>query len=124
MTFTGTMKKNKAEIPPQFLNSSNRDIGSTIFGFQDNCNLLSYIPKIKNLPRDLKVFLSMFEETVDVLSISEDQPRSGPCHECGKHRNNKTTVHCHECHVFVCKKHSVSKTTCSNCNNVESYSDD
>lgn len=47
LTFTGTIKKNKTEIPPQFLNSSTRDIGSTIFGFQDECTLLSYVPKKK-----------------------------------------------------------------------------
>lgn len=33
LTFIGTMKKNKAKIPPQFLNNSTRDISSTIFGF-------------------------------------------------------------------------------------------
>lgn len=79
--------------------------------------------KVKNLPRELKVFLSKYEDNVDVPSISEYQPRSGPCHECGKHRNNKTTVRCHECHVFVCKKHSVCKTTCNNCNSTENDSD-
>lgn len=49
LTFTGTMKKNKAEILLQILNSSTRDIDLMIFGFQDECTLLSYIPKKKKL---------------------------------------------------------------------------
>lgn len=237
LTFIGTMKKNKAEIPPQFLNTLSRDIGSTIFGFQEECTLLSFVPKkkkndlllstmhdegkidedsgkpviildynrtkggvdtvdqkcsnysttrktrrwplallfrfldmagvnahvifvsnnmtkngipqtlrsrmnfierlsfslleehlkerakIKNLPKELKYFLSKYEEAV-VPTVSENQAKSGPCHECGKHRNNKTTVRCCECQIFVCKKHSVSKTTCNNCNTATKDNDD
>lgn len=79
--------------------------------------------KINNPPRELKMNLSKYENTIDLLNISEYQQRSGSCHECGKHRNNKTRVRFHECHVFVCKKHSVCKTTCYDCNTAENESD-
>lgn len=60
--------------------------------------------KIKNLPKEIKLFLSKYEETVDIPRISENEARAEPCHECGKYRINKTTVRCYEHHVFVCKK--------------------
>lgn len=43
----GTLKKNKAEIPPAFSNAQDREILSSIFGFQKKCTLVSYtcIPK-------------------------------------------------------------------------------
>lgn len=41
-----TLKKNKREIPTCFLDTKNRQICSTKFGFGDNnCLLLSYVPK-------------------------------------------------------------------------------
>ncbi|XP_071052964.1 piggyBac transposable element-derived protein 4-like [Onthophagus taurus] len=36
LSFIATMKKNKPEIPPQFLPNKNREVGSSIFGFQDD----------------------------------------------------------------------------------------
>ncbi|KAL4089192.1 hypothetical protein QTP88_024253 [Uroleucon formosanum] len=45
-TIVGTLKKNKREIPTCFLDTKNRQICSTKFGFGDNnCLLLSYVPK-------------------------------------------------------------------------------
>jgi len=45
-TMVGTLKKNKREIPTCFLDTKNRQICSTKFGFGDNnCLLLSYVPK-------------------------------------------------------------------------------
>ena len=39
------MKKNKAEIPKEFLPRKNRVVGSTLFGFQKEKMMLSYVPR-------------------------------------------------------------------------------
>lgn len=41
----GTLKKNKREIPPQFLPSRDREVGSSIFGFTSDSTLASFVPK-------------------------------------------------------------------------------
>jgi hypothetical protein len=45
LTYTGTMRKNKPEIPPQMLASRSRQLYSSLFGFQRNMTLVSYVPK-------------------------------------------------------------------------------
>ncbi|XP_054729254.1 piggyBac transposable element-derived protein 4-like [Anastrepha obliqua] len=45
LTLVGTLKKNKREVPPQFLPSRHRDVGSSIFGFTSDATLVSYVPK-------------------------------------------------------------------------------
>jgi hypothetical protein len=41
----GTLRGNKCEIPPQFVNTRNREVCSDLFGFQEDMTLVSYIPK-------------------------------------------------------------------------------
>lgn len=45
LTLVGTIRKNKREIPPEFSQTKNRPICSTMFGFQKDLTLVSYIPK-------------------------------------------------------------------------------
>lgn len=45
LTIVGTLKKNKAEIPIYFLQTKNREVYSSIFGFQRSMTLVSYVPK-------------------------------------------------------------------------------
>ena len=45
ITLVGTLRKNKAEIPPGFTVTKNREIGSSLFGFHKNSTLVSYAPK-------------------------------------------------------------------------------
>lgn len=45
LTFVGTLRKNKREIPIEFLPNRNREIGSSLYGFSDDITLLSYVPK-------------------------------------------------------------------------------
>lgn len=44
LTCTGTLRKNKACIPKQFLPQKNRDAQSSIFGFRKNMTIVSYVP--------------------------------------------------------------------------------
>lgn len=45
LTYLGTLKKNKVEIPECFLPNKDRELKSSIFGFQDKCTLVSYVPQ-------------------------------------------------------------------------------
>lgn len=44
ITVVGTMRKNKREIPPEFL-MKKREVYSSLFGFQKETTILSYVPK-------------------------------------------------------------------------------
>jgi hypothetical protein len=44
-TLVGTMRKNKADIPPQLQASRGRAVNSSLFGFTDQMTLVSYVPK-------------------------------------------------------------------------------
>lgn len=39
------MRKNKREIPPEFLSKRNREVNSSLYGFDRDITLLSYVPK-------------------------------------------------------------------------------
>lgn len=45
LTYVGTLKKNKREIPPSFLPNRNRPVGSAKYGFTKDTTLLSFVPK-------------------------------------------------------------------------------
>uniref|UniRef100_A0A1Y1K4Z8 PiggyBac transposable element-derived protein domain-containing protein n=1 Tax=Photinus pyralis TaxID=7054 RepID=A0A1Y1K4Z8_PHOPY len=45
LTMLGTLKKNKREIPPELISVRDRPINSSQFAFQNNCTLVSYVPK-------------------------------------------------------------------------------
>lgn len=47
ITFVGTVKKNKPDIPVEFLPNKTREVGSSLFDFQDECMIVSYVPKKK-----------------------------------------------------------------------------
>lgn len=44
-TMVGTLKRNKRELPPEFLPRKNAPIGSSTFGFQKEVTIVSYVPK-------------------------------------------------------------------------------
>lgn len=49
-TLVGTIRKNKREIPPLFVNTRQRPVCSSIFGFSESGVLVSYVPrKYKNV---------------------------------------------------------------------------
>lgn len=43
--YIGTIRANKPEVPPQFLATNSREIGSSMFGFSNELTLVSYVPK-------------------------------------------------------------------------------
>lgn len=49
LTLIGTLRKNKAEVLPNILAEPSREVSSSLFGFMENCPLVSYVAK-KNKP--------------------------------------------------------------------------
>lgn len=45
LSLVGTLRKNKGEIPVQFLPKRDRDVNETLFGHQQSLTLVSYVPK-------------------------------------------------------------------------------
>lgn len=45
LTFVGTLKKNKREVPSAFLPKKSRPVKSCLYGFTDNMTLLSFVQK-------------------------------------------------------------------------------
>lgn len=45
LTYVGTLKKNQAAIPPSFQASKNRHVKSSLYGFNNDMTLLSFVPK-------------------------------------------------------------------------------
>ncbi|XP_045455088.1 piggyBac transposable element-derived protein 4-like [Melitaea cinxia] len=69
LTAVGTMKRNKACIPPKF--QEKRDVNTTLFGFQKDMTILSYIPK-----RNKNVFmLSSYHHDCEIDLETGDQQK-------------------------------------------------
>jgi len=66
LTLVGTMKENKKEIPQEFKPARQRDENSSIFGFNRDLTLVSYVPK-KNKS---VVFLSSLHHDSAICSDS------------------------------------------------------
>jgi len=47
LTIVGTLKKNKSYIPQEMAPSNSRQVFSTVYGFQNNVTICSYVPKKK-----------------------------------------------------------------------------
>lgn len=45
LTIVGTLRKNKKEIPQEFLPDRRREVHSTLFGFHENLSMCSYVSK-------------------------------------------------------------------------------
>ncbi|XP_065665565.1 piggyBac transposable element-derived protein 4-like [Hydra vulgaris] len=71
MTYTGTIKKNKEEIPKKLLPALHRPVYSSIFGFQNDSTIVSYVPK-KN---KAVILLSAFPYNNDIVVDHNEKPR-------------------------------------------------
>lgn len=49
LTYVGTIRHNKREIPLQFKSNANREVNSSLFGFHGNLTLVSYCQKKKSM---------------------------------------------------------------------------
>lgn len=45
LTYVGTLRSNKKEIPPEFKADKKRQVGSSLYGFSEEATLLSSVPK-------------------------------------------------------------------------------
>jgi hypothetical protein len=64
LTFIGTIRNNKQEIPVEFKHNLSRLVGTSIFGFNDKLTLVSYKPKP--------------QKTVLLISTMHDKPSVDP----------------------------------------------
>ncbi|XP_044766245.1 piggyBac transposable element-derived protein 4-like [Coccinella septempunctata] len=72
LTYIGTLRKNKREIPPEFLPHKKTEEKSSIFGFKEECTLVSYCPK-KN--KSVLLLSSMHHcKTIDVDTGVDKKP--------------------------------------------------
>lgn len=72
LTLVGTMRKNKPEIPPEFTQTRNREIRTTLFGFRKNSTLMSYVAK-KN--KTVLILSTMHHDNaVDATSGDKKKP--------------------------------------------------
>nr|CAH7732627.1 unnamed protein product [Callosobruchus chinensis] len=72
LTYVGTVRKNKREIPPEFLPRKDRQEKSSIFGFQEDATLVSYCSK-KN--KAVLVLSTMhFDDAIDSTTHEERKP--------------------------------------------------
>nr|XP_023012890.1 piggyBac transposable element-derived protein 4-like [Leptinotarsa decemlineata] len=69
ITFIGILKKNKREVPVEFLPNKSRAIGTCLFGFQEDLTLVSYIPK-----QNTAIFLISTMHDNDSVDVETGKP--------------------------------------------------
>lgn len=69
LTLVGTLKKNKPDIPQDFLPNKTRTQFSSLFGFQKTMTIVSYVPK----PNKAVVLLSSMHHAAHIDPASGDQ---------------------------------------------------
>lgn len=71
VSYVGTIRKNKRELPPSFVSPKNRPCFSTIFGYTKNETLVSYVPK---KGKSVLLLSSMHISSEEVTSEPEKKP--------------------------------------------------
>nr|CAH7754571.1 unnamed protein product [Callosobruchus chinensis] len=71
LTAVGTLRKNKTQIPPNFLKTRGREELSSTLGFQENIMITSYVPR-KN---KVVLLMSTFHLTPDIDPRTEDKKK-------------------------------------------------
>jgi len=72
LTTVGTIRKNKKEIPPCFLDTKRREKNSTLFGYSKNLMITSYVPR-KN--KNVILVSSMHDQgVIDTDSGDQNKP--------------------------------------------------
>lgn len=86
ITLVTTLKKNKTDIPPGFLPNPKRKVKSSLFGYQDECTLVSYVPK-KN---KAVILLSTLHDGPGVINEETGKPEI--IHDYNKTKSGVDTV--------------------------------
>lgn len=68
LTYVGTVKKNKPELPQDFVNTKPRALFSSMFGFQKDITIVSYIPK-----KGRNVILASSQHHDDEIDMSTNE---------------------------------------------------
>lgn len=73
-TVVGTMRKNKREIPPNFLDTKDRAKPSSLFGFNEKKVLVSYVPNKKK--KKIVLLMSTLHDTptIDESTGADEKP--------------------------------------------------
>ena len=72
LTVVGTVRKNKREISAAFITDRGRDRNTSLFGLQEQCTLLSYVPKVNNV---VLLLASMHnDDKIDVSTGDAQKP--------------------------------------------------
>ena len=72
LTLLGTIRKNKADLPPEFVEPKGREIRSTMFGFDEKKMMFSYKPKEKNV---VVLLTTMFNSRV-IDNLEKKKPEA------------------------------------------------
>lgn len=70
LTIVGTLKENKAYIPPAMAASKTREVSSTVFGFHENVTMCSYVPK----KRQALIMLSSMQHKANISNNAKKKP--------------------------------------------------
>lgn len=88
MTLLSTIRKNKKEIPPAFINGRIREECSSLFAYQPNITLLSYVPRKNKVV--LLISSLHYSDTIDPESGDKKKPEILTCYN--KYKGGVDTV--------------------------------
>jgi len=85
LTYVGTLRKNRGEIPADMLPDRKRPIHPSLFGFHDKFTVVSYVPKVN----EAVVLLSTLHH--DQSTADDEQKKTGDCNNV--QRNKRWSGH-------------------------------
>lgn len=73
LTIVGTLRKDKREVPPEFLTTKNKSVYSSMFGFhEDKMTLVSYVPNKKKVV--LMLSSMHYDNSIDISTGEQKKP--------------------------------------------------
>ena len=69
-TYVGNLRKNKTDISPGFQANKTRPIGSTLFGFDKDITLVSFVPKKSKIDLLLSTITTMTRLMIKLASLT------------------------------------------------------
>ncbi|KAJ8932206.1 hypothetical protein NQ314_014840 [Rhamnusium bicolor] len=71
LTYVGTVRKNRRGLPLEFKNTKVRSVTSSMFGFQKNMTLVSYVPKAN---KNVLLASSLHHDNIDKKTKYQNKP--------------------------------------------------